>query len=107
MSAIKSCFNCKHLKSWHDSGDRETPPDSGWECGHPNYDHLCEYYEEPAEEMTDEQFAAYCAHDCEGYEFHDWEAEEREREEALAREIEADKALAQGYHQRYPDLYQE
>jgi len=58
----KSCFGCIHCTTWKDSGSYYQPPDSGWECTHPE----ASVVEPPdgIEHMSDDEFAIACAKDC-------------------------------------------
>lgn len=77
---IKSCLNCKHLKTWDYPATREDPGDSGFECTQELEDlDLCD-----ESTQSDEECAQVYAKDCPGYEFFSWEQHYKDQCEAEA-----------------------
>lgn len=53
--AGKTCYNCKHAKIWDDPGSYMQPPDSGWDCNHPNCNELLQE-NSPSDGEWDDEF---------------------------------------------------
>lgn len=74
----KSCFNCRFFKDFSYPATREDPGIDEWGCVHPEADALGEevlfYF---GESPTEEESGQWYAQDCRGYQFKDWEEEDR------------------------------
>ncbi len=78
----KSCFNCRHLLTWHSPATRHEPEDSGWECGNPDLHDLSGVDE--ADFTSDDAAAEAYAKGCCGYDFFDHEEQQRKQAAAVA-----------------------
>lgn len=98
---VPSCFTCKHVKMWSHAATREEPADEGYECNHPDQELINANFVEPPLEVEDtpEAMAIYCAQDCPGYEFFDWNAHYAAQDDAYANELQAQAKIAQTYRE--------
>ena len=73
--AVRSCFNCKNLKTWDHPVTRDDAGDSGWDCGDRNNHELTPEEEAVADAATNEEFyAAVVAKRCPKFSIYDWNA---------------------------------
>lgn len=106
-TTVKSCFNCQHLHRWSYPATLYEPPDDGWECKHPQqnqfpdadidditpnpncqqchgsgyigYSHAhpnaskCGCWDDTDDLLCGKFYAA----NCPGYQFFDWEENDR------------------------------
>lgn len=94
IDGMRSCDNCKHFSAYSYSGTLLEPPDSGWECGSPDYAAQNHFWVMgDGLEGTDREIVRAIARDCPGYEYFDWAEHEKEEAEGMAQLEESINSL--------------
>lgn len=97
-SNARSCFTCEHLHTWFHSGGREQPPESGWNCSHPDQEQVPFINPDMEDfEGSESELASAIATQCPAYQFFDWEAYHRQATLAAAEAWKTELAAAKQY----------